>query len=595
MIGYRSATREAGIMTGQQPSPPPVATDAQASLPGDRVLAVALHAFTLSPSNMSPVVRVIQKTIPSASCLVPHLPLGLFSTANPTQIARQVMGLIEAKIAFRESHGWPPFEEIILVGHSLGALLARKIYVLAGPESADAPFEDSTEGVLSPEKSWFGSIKRIILLAGMNRGWKIDHHLSIPRSVGMQIGVVFGDLLLNLTGKRLIIFHSRRGSAFLTELRLQWLALQRHMDDKQREKPITVQLLGTIDDLVAPDDNVDLVTGRDFVYLDVPFSGHTNVIEMYDNEAGPKRTQVFAQALCEDLETLAARNLVPEDLDLVESRRGVSDVIFVIHGIRDVGYWTKKIARKVEALGNAPPRIYASETSSYGYLAMIPFLLPSRRREKTEWLMDQYVDAKSLYPTARFSYVGHSNGTYLLANALHNYRGCRFDRVVFAGSVVRTDYDWSTRIARCQVEGVMNYVATWDWVVALFPGALEILNLQDLGSAGHNGFSDPSPNVLQCKFLPGAHSAALTEENWDDIARFITSPELLPSASPKRVDRRKAWLVFAGSVAPLVWVILLGIAALPGYGVLHLVSNQTVRILVFVAYLWAIWKVLTRV
>ena len=141
----------------------------------------------------------------------------------------------------------------------------------------------------------------------------------------------------------------------------------------------------------------------------------------------------------------------------------------------------------------------------------------------------------------------------------------------------------------------MNYVATWDWVVALFPGALEILNLQDLGSAGHNGFSDPSPNVLQCKFLPGAHSAALTEENWDDIARFITSPELLPSASPKRVDRRRAWLVFAGSVAPLVWLILLGLAALPGYGVLHLVSNPTIRILVFLAYLWAIWKVLTRI
>ena len=30
--------------------------------------------------------------------------------------------------------------------------------------------------------------------------------------------------------------------------------------------------------------------------------------------------------------------------------------------------------------------------------------------------------------------VGHSNGTYLLANALHNYRGCQsFDRVVACG------------------------------------------------------------------------------------------------------------------------------------------------------------------
>ena len=129
--------------------------------------------------------------------------------------------------------------------------------MLAGPESSDAPFEDSAEGSLSSEKPWFRSIKRIILLAGMNRGWRVDHHLSIPRAIGMKIGCVYGDFLLNLTGKRPIVFHSRRGAAFLTDLRLQWLALQRHMDDMRREKPITVQLLGTVDDLVAPDDNVD--------------------------------------------------------------------------------------------------------------------------------------------------------------------------------------------------------------------------------------------------------------------------------------------------------------------------------------------------
>jgi hypothetical protein len=51
-----------------------------------------------------------------------------------------------------------------------------------------------------------------------------------------------------------------------------------------KEKPIgtavTVQLLGTIDDLVSPDDNIDLVSGKDFVYLEVPESGHRNVIDM---------------------------------------------------------------------------------------------------------------------------------------------------------------------------------------------------------------------------------------------------------------------------------------------------------------------------
>ena len=57
--------------------------------------------------------------------------------------------------------------------------------------------------------------------------------------------------------------------------------------------------------------------------------------------------------------------------------------------------------------------------------------------------MDKYAEAKALFPNAEFSYVGHSNGTYLLARALTDYTCCSFKYVVFAGSVVRTDYNWS--------------------------------------------------------------------------------------------------------------------------------------------------------
>jgi hypothetical protein len=54
--------------------------------------------------------------------------------------------------------------------------------------------------------------------------------------------------------------------------------------------------------------------------------------------------------------------------------------------------------------------------------------------------------------------------------------------------VVRRQYDWDRYIARGQVQEVANYVATADWVVAFFPKALQTLGIQDLGSAGHDGF-----------------------------------------------------------------------------------------------------------
>ena len=56
--------------------------------------------------------------------------------------------------------------------------------------------------------------------------------------------------------------------------------------------------------------------------------------------------------------------------------------------------------------------------------------------------MDRYAEARARYPRAELDYVGHSNGTYLAAKALHDYPAAHFKHIVFAGSVVRRDYDW---------------------------------------------------------------------------------------------------------------------------------------------------------
>jgi hypothetical protein len=59
----------------------------------------------------------------------------------------------------------------------------------------------------------------------------------------------------------------------------------------------------------------------------------------------------------------------------------VEDIVFVIHGIRDKGYWTHKIARRVQAMAKQRPGDirFATETSSYGYFPMLSFLLPGKR------------------------------------------------------------------------------------------------------------------------------------------------------------------------------------------------------------------------
>ena len=210
-----------------------------------------------------------------------------------------------------------------------------------------------------------------------------------------------------------------------------------------------------------------------------------------------------------------------------------TNVVFVIHGIRDKGFWTQKIARKIKELGEKEGQNFESFTKSYGYFAMLPFLAPVVRQRKVEWLMDRYAELRARYPhpATKFYYVGHSNGTYLAAHALDAYPAARFERIVFAGSVVRKDFEWSkyTSVGDAanapspRVRAVLNFVATKDWVVALFPKALQPWRWFNLGSAGHDGFNAGSTvgPVYQYKYIQGRHDAALAESNWPALAEFI--------------------------------------------------------------------------
>jgi hypothetical protein len=112
------------------------------------------------------------------------------------------------------------------------------------------------------------------------------------------------------------------------------------------------------------------------------------------------------------------------------------------------------------------------------------------------------VTARATYPKGtRFHFVGHSHGTYLLAAAIDRCAAVRFERVVFAGSVVSSRFKCADFITpgngAPQVGKVRNYVASQDWVVATVPRALEWLsyfsNARHCGSAPPGTADSPKP------------------------------------------------------------------------------------------------------
>lgn len=592
---------------------------------GLATLVVILHAYTHRAADLSSVEKTVVEIWPNAEIYRPELPASLFSMANPNRIAAGLLGSIDQKVKDAQGKG-QPFQRIILVGHSLGALLARKLYVMACGEVAAAPFEPECKehGFLGgdtpiPPRSWAIKVSRIVLLAGMNRGWRVSHHISLKRAPLWAIGSGICHVIHMLTRRWPLIFTIRRGAEFITQLRIQWLFMRRRAGTPQAQKvkdtllwpgdALTVQLLGSRDDMVAPEDNVDLVSGGDFIYLDVPYSGHNDVIRMDAPVFGPGRKELLVLALQGSLDELNCKAVIPSAERFSSPDFRIKRMVFVIHGIRDVGYWTHKIARRVKERDPNHLSEWATETSSYGYFPMLPFLFPWYRRQKVEWLMDQYAEALARYPNAvdSFSYVGHSNGTYLLAKALEIYPCCRFENVVFAGSVVHRNYDWQRFLNAKppRVKAVLNFVASADWVVAFFPKLFQFLRWSDLGSAGHDGFlvKQSAPQFYQVEYVKGGHSAAIQELVWDVIANFIVTGRAQVDEVPGRVRPRVHCVELFGRFPVVVWAIIAFFVWGIWWGIKFLlcavIADPTFLAFAtgfaMASYLLVLWLVVTRV
>lgn len=555
--------------------------EASNSADGPRTLVVLLHGYRGSAASLQSVLERTRRAFPhmdpQSDVYCPDMPLGVFSTADPDAIVSELLAEIDRRwlAAISECR---PIQRIVLVGHSIGALLARKLYVVACGEALLAPLESAYKAAgddgLLLVRPWAFSVERIVLLAGMNRGWRLTHYMGLLNAAVWALGTFFAQAYWLVFRKQLLIMAFRKGASFLTQLRIQWLRMRYRAkaDHSWPGQALTVQLLGSRDDVVGPEDNVDLASGGDFLYLDVANSGHADIVDMAHSLQGQGRGEAFRLALGGTQAAIMQEAVLPADDGLPSPDPNVSRVVFVIHGIRDVGYWTHKVARHIRRQATkAQVTTWATETSSYGYFPMLPFLLPWSRRTKVEWFMDQYAEAVARYPLATFSFVGHSNGTYLLAKALEIYPCCRFDRVVFAGSVVRRSFDWdSFFVSRpCdrppQVGSVLNLVATHDWVVAWFPKLFQWLGIQDLGSAGHDGFqvAENHPRVAQVVAIRGGHGAGVEEQVWSTIAQYVITGRH-GSTQLQTMMGKRSWLVaLLGRFPLLVWgliFLLLGAA-----------------------------------
>ncbi len=538
-----------------------------------RDLVVLVHGFGGHPAQLAGVHDVLAglDAFADADLLAPEYEAGYLSNGNVFDVAA------ELELAIHEADEQHDYERIVLVGYSMGALLVRKAFVWAHGASDD---RRASELGTQP---WVGKVDRVVLLAGVNRGWSLDPR---PNDMGVTAWVTSRALASagRLFGFGRLVFGVERGEPFVANLRIQWMRAMNRLADP----PIVVQLLGDTDDRVSAEDNRDVAVCAGFHFLPLLHTDHGSVLELgtpSSSRTSPegRRRRALELALTAaptELAAAARDGDVQDDDESMAERvqvhpdERIEHVIFVMHGIRDDGDWVNRLGDVIEeeaARRGEADRVEVV-TSRYGRFPMALFLLGVSRGEKVRWFVDQYTEVSAKYPNARISFFGHSNGTYLATAAMDRYTELDFDTIVFAGSVVPSTSPWDERKDDGRFARFRNYAAASDLVVAVFPGVFEWLESMslgfvntDLGAGGFRGFQEDSGNEDEVRHVAGAHGAVVSKDgngtyaHFPDIARYLLGDDVEVTAT---VDK-DSLVDTLGNLALLVWLFLLVILAAP--------------------------------
>lgn len=504
-----------------------------------------------------------------------HNPL---SNADPKRVALEFQKAIHNQVKGREEAG-NPYRSIVLVGYSAGSIILRKAMVWGLGQD-----QDHWDRELGQNWHWnwaltedgaqmSGMISRIVLIAGINRGWSLE---SRPKDMSRSLYVAYKllEFLARPGPFGRFILALERGEPFISNLRLQWLRLA----DRLGGLPTTIQLMGTIDDIVSRDDNRDVLALGDSHVLLVEYADHNGIMQLHDPKHGAYFRRRLDQALKGEIErddiaeteAQRVRNGHLTSLETVTGMRSKQDepismIVLPVHGIRDNHDWCNHFRHKLQRSLTSGRALCPS--TSYGHLSILRFLLFPTRRRVVRWFVDLYTESVASVgdPTIPVHFVGHSNGTYLLARAMLDYEAVVIDRAVLTGSVVRRNFPWNDLRNQNRIGYLRNERAATDLIVGVFPGFYQQLSnllpgshsILDIGNGGLWGFDDPPVGQdVERFYLDGGHGAGVREQNLQHLVDFVLDR---PEKEREFVPQVPTWAKLLSNLAWLVWLVILGV------------------------------------
>lgn len=286
-----------------------------------------------------------------------------------------------------------------------------------------------------------------------------------------------------------------------------------------------------------------------------------------------KLTESTAHTLATDSQRQSGNGTQPSTADETTVGTAVKPdghVIFLIHGIRDFGEWQDALAAKIRAVAEQlGQEVLDVVIIRYGYFNAFQFLLWAERDRASRLFLDAYAQARSRFPNAKFHVAAHSNGTYVVANALLRESEMRLDNVYFAGSVVWRGYFGDRRpglghaqaqgLRAGQVQRLRSDCASRDWPVGSLCWWLSLgnrLRWGMVGTGGVDGFDPLGDHVVSgVHWLRGGHGEGLRAKRHEDIARYLITGQSTLPASESKLDHLYLWLTRLVALAAVLAVV----------------------------------------
>ncbi|WP_211882374.1 esterase/lipase family protein [Pseudarthrobacter albicanus] len=522
----------------------------------------------LRKTKVQSLVDKIQATHPDYRVkLLPHKlhPFSLRRTLNQavSELAREIRGLSGENVG-KAKHT----TEVVLVGHSLGGILIRAAYLYG--LGYDRETADDSE-----PHDWAKKVTRIVLLGSPNTGFREQ---NLPGGWAYPFLAGLGSFALESV---------HAGAFWIANLRLRWLEVMRKLWAEHSANPriaftppLIVQVYGLKDDVVAREDIDDSKFMPHTVSSEVSTGNHGELVDLTDPATKKSRWPelehaIFGQHANADVFSAASSD----------------PVYFILHGIRASAYddWIRDLRETLQpgqkeiALAERRPKVVEP---NYGFFSAFQFAIRGTRRSNIHQFLDLYLAEVLTHQSDGFSFIGHSNGTYMMANVMKNVRAVRFRRIMLAGSVLPPTFDWA-RLFDLQQIGyydddvwhhgqVHNDRARKDYPVGFLANGMRGLFFRDVGAAGFRGFEGVQAlNVTYHEHTyPKGHGAALMNHTkypprMPEIANYlvngVTCPEPLDNISKPFawLSRMAPYLMFVLAAA-LLYFLVVGFIALLG-------------------------------